>query len=155
MTSPAGVRRVGSSETLLPPMLASPQRHSGSSSSLLPPASTMEAPPSPALTVAGCSSDAGGANEMLLNLAGVSTPQEAARSMPDLELHCRRTSEASALGPLPAPNSDAAPSCRLRSSFLVPHHYGGRCRCEMLPLARSASRESVRSAHHQASRVWF
>jgi hypothetical protein len=150
MSSSAGVRRAGSSETLLPPGLASPQRQQGSSSSLLPPASaSMEAPPSPALTVAGCSSGAGGGvNNTLLNLGGASTPQEAARSMPDLELHCRRTSEASALGPLPTLMTDAVPSCRLRSSFLVPHQYG-RCRCEMLPLARSASRESVRSAQHQ------
>ncbi|XP_065335947.1 small conductance calcium-activated potassium channel protein 2 isoform X1 [Cloeon dipterum] len=142
----AGVRRVGSSETLLPSTSASPQRQASSSSSLLPP-STMEALPSPSLTVAGCSVGTGGADEVLLNLSGVATPQEAARSMPDLELHSRRANEAGAPMLLPAPNADAVLACRLRSS-LAPHPYG-RCRCEAMPLARSASRESVRSSLHQ------
>ncbi|XP_059478639.1 small conductance calcium-activated potassium channel protein isoform X2 [Neocloeon triangulifer] len=145
-SSGAGVRRVGSSETLLPSTSASPQRQASSSSSLLPP-TTAEALPSPTLTVA-CCSGGGAADEVLLNLAGVAPPpQEAARSMPDLELHSRRVNDANAPILMQAPGADAVLGCRLRSS-LAPHPYA-RCRCEAMPLARSASRESVRSSLHQ------
>lgn len=55
-----------------------------------------------------------------------------ARSVPDIELHCRGTSEASV-------------PCRVPAYHLVP-----RCHCERRKshsLARSVSRESVRSTH--------
>ncbi|KAF4526013.1 hypothetical protein B566_EDAN000806 [Ephemera danica] len=159
------LRREGSSETLLPPPYASPgpSHRGGSSSSLLQPTTSGdEAPPSPALTVlsAGCapcgdSEECSSLRPDMLALAGTSAPQESARSMPDLELHCRRTSEASSLAPLPITIA-AAPGesshCRVRSSFLVPNQHT-RCRCEhtLLPLARSASRESVRSAQHSGA----
>ncbi|XP_046400880.1 small conductance calcium-activated potassium channel protein-like [Ischnura elegans] len=76
---------------------------------------------------------------------------EAARSVPDIELHCRRgdTAEAGrALEVSGLQGVDASPStCRARA-YLLPHAHS-RCRCDrtLLPLARSVSRESVRSAH--------
>ncbi|KAG8225986.1 hypothetical protein J437_LFUL005340 [Ladona fulva] len=75
---------------------------------------------------------------------------EAARSVPDIELHCRRGEgvEAGRSSEVVGLSVDTSPSaCRARS-YLLPHAHS-RCRCErsLMPLARSVSRESVRSVH--------
>ncbi|XP_063225627.1 small conductance calcium-activated potassium channel protein isoform X2 [Bacillus rossius redtenbacheri] len=102
------------------------------------------------------SSNLGGSQE---SGAGVCLEESSsARSVPDIELHCRDQAvpahSAGATGPA---------ACRLRAAsagyHLLPHAHS-RCRCErrdshsplssLQPLARSASRESVRSmALHQ------
>ncbi|PSN30102.1 hypothetical protein C0J52_27431 [Blattella germanica] len=92
----------------------------------------------------------------------------AARSVPDIELHCRLQADSSSgttTHGLTA-TSTSATSCRLRTAsagyHLQPHAHS-RCRCGerrdshstlmLQPLARSVSRESVRSVglhhHHQ------
>ena len=108
--------------------------------------------------------------------AGVCLIEEgsgAARSVPDIELHCRLQGDSSAGVTSPAGShhgltatSTSAATCRLRTSsagyHLLPHAHS-RCRCGerrdshstlmLQPLARSVSRESVRSVglhhHHQ------
>lgn len=116
---------------LLPP---SPQ-HSTS----LPPAilSTQEAPDPVSISLGP-----------EINDVSTAIPQESTRSVPDIELHCRRNDAAS--GTTVTIGTDN-PGCRLRS-YLLPHAHS-RCRCEhtLQPLARSVSRESVRSIQAASS----
>lgn len=110
--------------------------------------------------------------------AGVCLMEEstgAARSVPDIELHCRLQGDSSVGVTSPAGShhgltstSTIAGTCRLRTAsagyHLLPHAHS-RCRCGerrdshstlmLQPLARSVSRESIRSVglhhHHQCA----
>lgn len=63
--------------------------------------------------------------------------QESTRSVPDIELHCRRCCDA------PDVNFPLPPRPKL-TSYLAPH---ARCKCEHVSLIRAPSRDSVRSVH--------
>ncbi|XP_048516119.1 small conductance calcium-activated potassium channel protein isoform X1 [Athalia rosae] len=95
---------------------------------------------SPQLSVSGL----GGSEE------SGTTEDPATRSVPDIELHCRLDGE-----PQPA-MAPVGVSCRTRHCS-TSHHGYNRCRCDRreslaptsaMHLARSVSRESVRSGHH-------
>ncbi|XP_068081845.1 small conductance calcium-activated potassium channel protein [Anabrus simplex] len=92
--------------------------------------------------------------------------ENSTRSVPDIELHCRLDGAGGSVshGDCHHNHPAAAAACRLRTSssagyHLLPHAHS-RCRCErrdshsLQPLARSVSRESVRSIglhhHHHA-----
>lgn len=113
----------------------------------------------------------GGSQESSTGTGPACYEENSARSVPDIELHCRMdgvTHHATGQGNLPPTHhivphrgpgltAHAAGACRLRASsaagyHLLPHAHS-RCRCEqrreshspVLSLQRSVSRESVRS----------
>jgi hypothetical protein len=117
----------------------------------------------------------GGSQESGTGVCLMEESTGAARSVPDIELHCRLQGDSTVGVTSPAGShhgltstSTMAGTCRLRTAsagyHLLPHAHS-RCRCGerrdshstlmLQPLARSVSRESVRSVglhhHHQCA----